>query len=883
MSGCAVRGSGRRIPHHQADVVDLAGGGEVLRAEAQRPAARPRRRRRRPAPAPTPAPRRTTPAAVAATAAGRRAGPPTRAPRPASSSGDHRGRRRPVVSHCACSGGTGRTGSSAVADVPAGSSGRPPRARPRASHTSQPAERTVVPGRLACADPTGAARRTRRRFARPRCQTTRDARADLEGPTGALACWLRTRAATSCCPAATKPPPCRRCCRGSRTGSALIVVDNGSRDGTAEVAARPGRHAWSASRRRATARPSTPGSRPRRRDYLAVMDGDGSFDPDDLLPLLAACRPAAPTWPSAAAGPSQRGSGPGTPAPATRSSWPGCGAGSAWPPTTSPRCASAAGRRCSTSESGPPVRLPARAAAARHRAGLARSTSRTSLPPASRRDAVQGVRVGARHAPHGARLRAGAAMTARACSWSPRLRSPGRAKTRLGADVGPGAAAELAAAALLDTLDACARRSGLAAVTSRCPATSPTAYARASWRPRSRLDGPRRSSAATSADRLAHAHADVGPGPVVQIGMDTPQLTAALLARGRRPGCDDHDAVLGPAADGGWWALALRDPARAAVLRGVPMSTPTTYADTRAALEAAGLRVDQRPRPHRRRHGRRRRRGGRHGTGVPVRPGVAAAAAGRGTGPMTAAARRGRPARPRCSPRGFQGHPCPGAGLADHPVELDPSTPGPGADDRRRCSSLSYLPLTVLDVRLRTGPHAARQPGRPRTPLSLGIDVIGTILSPLHRHPWPRAQQRDVFVAVSRPRAGGTPRCSPTATSGSAATRLRCCDASSRCSPPIGRVVAHLAGPGTPMRRLELQLVLRRRSAARSSRRAVVGADDIDRLRRRGPGCCRPAPAAVRRSRRAAVLGRPADPPESSRIRVQSSLDPVQSCPGSRR
>ena len=49
--------------------------------------------------------------------------------------------------------------------------------------------------------------------------------------------------------------------------------------------------------------------------------------------------------------------------------------------------------------------------------------------------------------------------------------------------------------------------------------------------------------------------------------------------------------MLGPADDGGWWVLALRDPARAAALVGVPMSTPTTYDDTRAALEAAGLRV----------------------------------------------------------------------------------------------------------------------------------------------------------------------------------------------------------------------------------------------------------------------------------------------------
>ena len=65
-------------------------------------------------------------------------------------------------------------------------------------------------------------------------------------------------------------------------------------------------------------------------------------------------------------------------------------------------------------------------------------------------------------------------------------------------------------------------------------------------------------------ERLAAAHADaaaVAPGPVLQIGMDTPQVTSELLrasaASLARP---DVDGVLGPATDGGWWALGLSDP-----------------------------------------------------------------------------------------------------------------------------------------------------------------------------------------------------------------------------------------------------------------------------------------------------------------------------------
>jgi glycosyltransferase A (GT-A) superfamily protein (DUF2064 family) len=72
--------------------------------------------------------------------------------------------------------------------------------------------------------------------------------------------------------------------------------------------------------------------------------------------------------------------------------------------------------------------------------------------------------------------------------------------------------------------------------------------------------------------------------------MDTPHVTADLLLEIARA-LAEHDGVLGPAEDGGWWVLALREPSRAAVLRDVPMSRPTTGAATRAALVAAGLDV----------------------------------------------------------------------------------------------------------------------------------------------------------------------------------------------------------------------------------------------------------------------------------------------------
>ncbi|MEV0458750.1 DUF2064 domain-containing protein, partial [Catellatospora methionotrophica] len=76
----------------------------------------------------------------------------------------------------------------------------------------------------------------------------------------------------------------------------------------------------------------------------------------------------------------------------------------------------------------------------------------------------------------------------------------------------------------------------------------------------------------------------------VLVGMDTPQVTPALLA-GAAAALNTADAALGPATDGGWWILALRDPAHAAALAAVPMSTADTGARTLAALHRLGLRT----------------------------------------------------------------------------------------------------------------------------------------------------------------------------------------------------------------------------------------------------------------------------------------------------
>lgn len=66
---------------------------------------------------------------------------------------------------------------------------------------------------------------------------------------------------------------------------AVIVVDNGSRDGTADVARSLGARVVAESQPGYGAAVHA-GIVAARADYVAVMDGDGSFDPDELLGLL---------------------------------------------------------------------------------------------------------------------------------------------------------------------------------------------------------------------------------------------------------------------------------------------------------------------------------------------------------------------------------------------------------------------------------------------------------------------------------------------------------------------------------------------------------------------------------------------------------------------
>lgn len=158
---------------------------------------------------------------------------------------------------------------------------------------------------------------------------------------------------------------------------------------------------------------------------------------------------------------------------------------------------------------------------------------------------------------------------------------PGRSKTRLTPPCTAEEGASLAEAALVDTLAAVAAAPASRRVLVLDGEPGP-------WLPPG-FDVIRQRSGGLD-ERLAAAFDDVG-GPSLLVGMDTPQLDAALLERCAAeltaPGID---AALGPASDGGWWVIGLHRP-DAEVFLGVPMSEAGTCAAQRARLAARGLRV----------------------------------------------------------------------------------------------------------------------------------------------------------------------------------------------------------------------------------------------------------------------------------------------------
>ena len=85
--------------------------------------------------------------------------------------------------------------------------------------------------------------------------------------------------------------------------------------------------------------------------------------------------------------------------------------------------------------------------------------------------------------------------------------------------------------------------------------------------------------------RMARMLADVPCGPACLIGADIPGIRRAHVAAAFSS-LGDHDAVFGPAHDGGYWLMGLRHPRRQppGFCRNVRWSTEHALADTLVTL-----------------------------------------------------------------------------------------------------------------------------------------------------------------------------------------------------------------------------------------------------------------------------------------------------------
>lgn len=161
---------------------------------------------------------------------------------------------------------------------------------------------------------------------------------------------------------------------------------------------------------------------------------------------------------------------------------------------------------------------------------------------------------------------------------------PGRVKTRLHPALTFAQAAQLAAACITDTLRA----------VETLPATRRILLFEGTRVPVGAEKFEVVPQSEGTLDMRLGAIFDELEGPVVLIGMDTPQLTARMLAPAFARWPSENSAFFGRATDGGFWALGLNAPS-GDLIRGVPMSQDDTGRIQLKRLVDAGLDVHQLP------------------------------------------------------------------------------------------------------------------------------------------------------------------------------------------------------------------------------------------------------------------------------------------------
>lgn len=158
---------------------------------------------------------------------------------------------------------------------------------------------------------------------------------------------------------------------------------------------------------------------------------------------------------------------------------------------------------------------------------------------------------------------------------------PGYVKTRLAAVIGPDAAAALASAMLCDVWSAvCSTQGATPVLAAACPGRFPI-QADHLWLQEGDTLDQRIESILAKALQFSPA--------AMALGADTPGLTPEYLLEAFAR-LAEHDAVLGPCDDGGFYLLGIKS-CQPGLLRGIEWSCADTCAQTARRLSDHGMSV----------------------------------------------------------------------------------------------------------------------------------------------------------------------------------------------------------------------------------------------------------------------------------------------------
>ena len=164
---------------------------------------------------------------------------------------------------------------------------------------------------------------------------------------------------------------------------------------------------------------------------------------------------------------------------------------------------------------------------------------------------------------------------------------PGEVKTRLCPPLTPDEAASLHGSLVLDAIERTKGLQGISLYVAGAPDLTHPFFKIMEGRYRARLLEQRGPDLGSRMRQAMQDAFDDGAREVLLTGTDLPSLPRAHLVEALKL-IKDHDLVLGPTADGGYYLIGLRR-MMPDLFNGIAWSTPTVLADTRKKAEAAGL------------------------------------------------------------------------------------------------------------------------------------------------------------------------------------------------------------------------------------------------------------------------------------------------------